>query len=339
MAEPAKIDANDWTYWASALNGEFIEDLIQRSQPQSGFYRDRSKRAVAIWRDETGTLLCSVTDGYCPRHADEIDELFGFVLRTPITRELFMHIKDGGAWPEDVQMPERGAATRGFGDNSQSLPPHELLAAQINDMIDEAGKWLESIGGKVASQEHADKAANFAGAFGELEKEADKYRKNEKEPHDKAAKAVQTKWLPVIELADEKKTWLKKEFEKFALAEKHRRQEEAKRIAEENRKAAEEAARLAAEMAPFGMDAPTAPVIEEPAPVKNVAAGTRGTRVALKTRVDYVVTDLPAFSAHLAAFENPPPEFMEACRKIANRLGSAGANPPGVEKRVTEFAA
>lgn len=326
MSEP-----NDWTYWASALKGEFLEDLIQRGNPQSGFYRDRSTRAVAIWRDENGSLLCSVTSGYAPRHADEIDELFGFVCRTPITRELFMHVKNGGAWPEDVALPERGA-----GDNSQSLPPHELLAAQINDMIDEARKWLASIGGKVETQEHADKAANFAGAFGDLEKQADKARKDEKEPHDKAAKAVQTKWLPVIELAAEKKTWLKKEFEKFALAEKRRREEEARRAAEEQRKAAEKAARVAVEN---GESPPTPEPIEEPAPVKNVAAGTRGTRVALKTRVDYVVVDLPAFSAHLAALDNPPPEFLEACRKIANRLGGAGANPPGVEKRVIEFAA
>ncbi|RJP45479.1 hypothetical protein C4587_00865 [Candidatus Parcubacteria bacterium] len=317
-----------WEFWRRSLLGEKPETTP--GTPHAGFYRDRSSRAVAIWKDGE-QWVCSVTSGYCPRHKDEIDELFGFVCRAPITRELFMHIKNGGGWPEDVQIPERGA-----GDNSQSLPPHELLAAQINDMIDEARKWLASIGGKIATQEHADKAANFAGAFGELEKEADKARKNEKEPHDKAAKAVQAKWLPVIELAAEKKSWLKKEFEKFALAEKRRREEEARRLAEEQRKAAEEAARAAAEN---GEPPPQPEAIEEPAPVKNVAAGTRGTRVALKTRVDYVVIDLPAFAAHLAALENPPPEFLEACRKIANRLGAAGANPPGVEKRVTEFAA
>jgi hypothetical protein len=325
------MNPDQWTYWASALNGNFIEDLIQRGNPQSGFYRDRHTRAVAIWRTDDGNLMCSVTSGYGPRHADEIDELFGFVCRAPITRDLYMHIANGGAWPEDVQIPARGV-----GDNSQSLPPNELMAAQINDMIDEARKWLASIGGKIESQEHADKAANFAGAFGELEKQADKARKDEKEPHDKAAKAVQAKWLPVIELAAEKKTWLKKEFEKFALAEKRRREEEARRLADEQRKAAEEAARAAAEN---GEQPPESPQVEDPAPIKNVAAGTRGTRVALKTRVDYVVTDLPAFSAHLAALENPPPEFVEACRKIANRLGAAGANPPGVEKRITEFAA
>lgn len=321
---------DQWRFWASALNGEFIEDLIQRGNPQSGFYRDRSSRAVAIWRDEGGELLCSVTSGYCPRITDEIDELFGWVCRAPITRELFMHINDGGSWPEDVSIPERGA-----GDNSQSLPPHELLAAQINDMIDEARKWLASIGGKVKTQEHADKAANFAGAFGKLEKRADKARKDERKPHDKAAKAVQARWLPIVELAAEKKTWLKKEFEKYALAEKRRRKDEARKADEEQRKAADEAACAAAEN---GETPPTPPVIKEPAPVKNVVAGTR-CRVALQTRVNYVVTDLPAFAAHLAALENPPPEFLEACRKIANRLGAAGANPPGVEKRVTEFAA
>jgi len=312
--------SNEWQYWATALKGEFIEDLIQRGQPQSGFFRDRSKRAVAIWRDDTG-IRCQVTSGYEPRHADEIDELFGFICRTPITRELYMEIKNGGKWPEDVDLPERG-----IGDNISTLAPHEAIKAEVNDLIDAARKWIDSIGGAVKTQEHADKVANYAEAFGELEKRADKARKDEKDPHDKAAKAVQAKWLPVVELADEKKRWCKKAFETYALAEKRRREEEARKAAE--------AARIEAEKADIAGE-PSAP---EPEPVKNVSAGTRG-RVALKTRTDWVVDDLQAFAAYLASMETPAPEFVEVCRKLANRIGSGGGSAPGIEKRVTEYAA
>lgn len=312
--------SNEWTYWASAIKGEIIEDLIQRGQPQSGFYRDRSQRAIAIWRDDTG-IRCQVTSGYEPRHADEIDELFGFVCRSPISRDLYMEIKNGGKWPEDIDTLDRG-----IGDNSASLEPHEAIEAEVNDLIDSARKWIESIGGKIQNQTQADKIANYADKFGELEKRADKARKDEKDPHDKAAKAVQTKWLPVIDLADDRKRWCKKAFETYALAEKRRREEEARKAAE--------AARIEAEKAAIAGEPPP----PEPEPVKNVSAGTRG-RVALKTRTDWVVDDLPAFASYLASMETPAPEFVEVCRKLANRIGSGGGAAPGIEKRVTEYAA
>lgn len=314
--------SNEWIYWATALKGEFIEDMIQRGQPQSGFYRDRSKRAVAIWRDDTG-IRCQVTSGYEPRQADEIDELFGFICRTPISRDLYMEIKNGGKWPEDIDVPDRG-----IGDNYKNLDPHEAIKAEINDLVDAARKWLASIDNKISNQEQADKVANYADAFGELEKRAESARKAEKEPHDKAAKAVQAKWLPVVELADEKKRWLKKTFEAYALAEKRRREEEARKAAE--------LARIEAEKASIAGD--PLPPDPEPEPVKNVSAGTRG-RVSLKTRTDWVVSDLPAFAAYLAAMETPAPEFVEVCRKLANKIGAVGGAAPGIEKKITEYAA
>lgn len=314
---------DQWHYWASALSGNIIEDLIQRGNPQSGFYRDRSKRAIAIWRDETG-LRCQVSSGYEPRHTDEIDELFGFVCRSPISRELYMEVKNGGKWPEDIDLPNRG-----LGDNFQSMDAHEAIKAEIDDLVSSARQWLDSIGGKISNQEQADKVANYADKFGELEKKAEKLRKDEKEPHDKAAKAVQTKWLPVVELADEKKRWCKKAFETYALAEKRRREEEAQKAAE--------AARIEAEKAAVNGDPPS-PIETKPEPIKNVAAGTRG-RVALKTRTDWVVTDLPAFAGYLASMETPAPEFVDVCRKLAGRIGSGGGTAPGIEKKITEYAA
>lgn len=307
---------DQWRYWASALEGVFIEELIQRGKPQSGFYRDRSARAVAIWRDDAGELFCSVTSGYAPKHADEIDELFGFVCRAPITRDLYMHIAAGGAFPEDVeQVPPS------IGDNSANLPPHEAIGAEIEFLIASARDWLASIGGKIASAEHADKASNYATKFGELEKKADAARAEEKKPFDDGAKDVQARWRPIVSLADEKKRWMKKETEAFLIAEKRRREEEA-------RKAAAEAAKQAEVMG--DPPPPQAPV--------RVNAGTRG-KVALKTRVDFVVSDYRTFAESLLALEHPPHDLLEALDKIARRLGAAGANPPGVERREIEFAA
>ncbi len=277
-----------------------------------------------------------MTAGYCPRHLDEIDELFGFVCRKPISRAVYMNHAEGLGWPEDVVQSE----PRGIGDNSQALSESEMIEAQVNDMIESARSWLAEIGGKITTQEQADKSANFAHAFGELEKKADAARKSEKEPHDKAAKAVQTKWAPIIDRAAEKKTWMKKAFETYALAEKRRREDEARRIADEQRRAAEEA-RAAAEKQAIETGAPVSfspPVVEPPKPVENVKAGTRG-RVSIRTRTEFVISDLPAFAAYAASLETPPPEFMEACRKIANRIGAAGVIAPGVEKTIVEYAA
>lgn len=321
------MTADQWTYWRAALAGEIKEDLIQRGNPQSGYYRDRSTRAVAIWRDPDG-LRCSVTSGYAPRHDDEIDELFGFVCRSPITRDLFMAIQKGGAWPEDVEEPARG-----IGDNSASLAPHEDIMAQINALADAARDWLKGIGGKLVTQEHADKIANYATKFGDLEKKADAARVEEKRPHDEAARDVQTKWKPVVDLAADKKKGAKKLFEGWALAERKRREEEAARIAEEQRKEHEALSRLTAA---HGEPAPDAP--PPPPPIENVKAGTRG-RIALRTRTKWIVSDRAAFVAYLMAMETPPPDFVATLDMLAHRIGSAGGNPPGVMKTEETSAA
>jgi hypothetical protein len=311
--------SDQWHWWRQALAGNFIEDEIKRGNPQSGFYRDRSKRAVAIWRDELGALMCSVTSGYSPRHADEIDELFGFVLRTPISDEVYERVAAGEGFPEDVEAP---ASERGIGDNSASLPLHESIAEEINRFVDSARDWLKSIGGKVETQQQADKAANYAEKFQALEKKADAARVDEKKPYDDGAKAVQERWKPVVALAAEKKGWMKKALETFLTAERRRKEEEARQARIEAEKEAE-----------IHGEAPPPP----PPPVR-VNAGTRG-KVALRSREDFIVSDLKAFGSFLLAMENPPPDLVETLEKIARRMGHAGTVPPGVERRVIETAA
>jgi hypothetical protein len=330
-------EANDWTYWASALNGEFIEDLIQRGNPQSGFYRDRSKRAVAIWRDDDGALQCAVSSGYIPRHADEIDEIFGFVCRSPITRELFMHIRNGGAWPETVPDTERG-----IGDNNppEDLTPDKALAYEIASLETQCRSWLVSLpDGKPSNKVEADLAANYADKFLAFEKRAIELHKAEKEPHLKAGREVDAKWFaPVRDVAKSLKEKINAIALAWARAEDNRKAEEARKANEELRRIAnEENIRMRGAADVSGTVASLPPVAVVEVVPEKTKVGTSRARSAPAPKPVYVITDLPAFAAHLAAFENPPPEFMEACRTIANRLGAAGANPPGVEKRISEF--
>ncbi|WP_457797591.1 hypothetical protein [Methylocystis sp. S23] len=135
-----------------------------------------------------------------------------------------------------------------MGDNSQNLEPHEALQADINNLADAARDWLKSIGGKITTQEQADKAANYATEFGKLEKRGQDKHKAEKAPHLEAGRAVDAAWKPVIDLADQKKRFMKKAFETWAVEEQRKRSEEAARLrAEQERQAAE--ARAAAKAA------------------------------------------------------------------------------------------
>lgn len=330
--EPASapVASDPWRFWTEALKGNFIEDLIQRGYPQLGCYRDKF-RAVYIYRDESGALGCRVTSGYAPRHEDEIDELFGFVCRHPISYELYESIRDFGKWPEDVET----SSERGIGDNSQNLAPHEALQAEINNLADSAREWLKSIGGKIATQEQADKAANYATEFGKLEKRGQDKHKVEKAPHLEAGRAVDAAWKPVIELADSKKKGAKRLFEAWAIEEGNRRKAEAARIAEEQRKV-EEARRVEADASGEPIPADEAP--PPPPVVENVKAGTRG-RVSMRTRTKWEITDRRAFIDYLLAMDNPPPDLISTLDMIASRIGSAGGNPPGVEAKTIQYAA
>jgi len=328
---------NQWLYWQNALKGVFMEDMIQRGQPQSGYYRDRSKRAVAIWRNpESGALLCLVTSGYEPRHADEIDELFGFVCRSPITRDLFLNIQNGGAWPEEVPEP-----TRGIGDNNppEDLTPDKALAAEIAALETQCRNWLQSLpDGKPSNKVEADLAANYAEKFLEFEKRAIELHKAEKEPHLKASRECDAKWFaPVRDMAKSLKERIKAISLAWAKAEDARKAEEARKANEEQQRIADEANRKAREEAERSGEAPP-PVVK---PVEVVAEKTRvGTVRAISNnaRPVYIIADVPAFAAYLANLNPPPPDLMDVLRKIANKLGAAGTIPPGVEKQTSQAA-
>ena len=312
---------DQYQFWRDALTGKF--GPIHDGEAQSGFYKDRATKGapwipVAVWTDEDGTQWC-LSNG---EPVENPSDRWTWFCRHPITAEAYQAALASGSFPDAIE-------PAGIGHNSAELAPHEALDAEIIELQDRAHEWIKSIGGKIETKEHADKAANYADAFAKLSKRASETHKSEKEPHLKAGRDVDARWKPLAEKADTAKTWMKRATDVFLIAENERIKEQARLAAEEARKQAE-AARVTDD-APIATTRPAAP-----APV---AIGTSGKRIALREYQVVEIADLPAFIGYLAAMDPAPPDLVEVAQKIARRMVSAGVTPPGITTKTEQRAA
>lgn len=364
--------ADDFTFWRAQLAGKNPETTP--GTPHSGYYRSRrwvsdkantGKRVaiyepVAIWKE--GDKFCCLigTRDLSKLPDDEIDnDVFAGCCRDAISYETYQAALNGEGWPEAVEerpaeparigpderqtalyqrtpseQPENERAV--IGDNSGETAPFDLIRERVNDVNAQVAEWLKSIGGKVASDEQADKAANFSALLAEIEKEAAEAHRKEKAPILEAQRACDGSWKPVIALAEESKKRIKSNIVTPWLIEKQKRADEAARI-EREKIAAEQAAREA-EAAAKGEDAPPPPAVTvEPA---KVTAGNRGGRgVSLRTVKHTVIEDLPAVAAFFATMDAPPPDFVEVCRKLADKVMKGGVKVPGAKQESRQAAA
>lgn len=357
---------SDYTFYFSQLDaqaGEGQPPETTPGHPHSGFYRvqrwapaakpggprTRVYDPVAIWW-ENGQVYCA-KPGFVPTHADEIDQLFSQCCRNAVTEETYRAVVGGAAWPDQVEErapakaaePERLGPTETqqamygqgraddapppIGDNSGAASPSEIMAERIQDALDQFAAWLKEIGGKIGSQEQADKAANFASLLGELEKEADTTHTAEKAPWLAGGREVDGRWKPLIDRASIAKRKIKNDYVAPFLVEQERR---AKAEAEAERKRlAEEQAKREAEAAEKGEEPPPPMATVEPA---KVGAGTRGGRqTSLRTVKVAEIENLMLVAGYFAAMETPPPDFRDVCRKLAERVMKAGSPVPGAK--------
>lgn len=320
---------------------------------------------VAIWKDGE-EWCCACQHGFEPRKADEIAELFASICRNAVSEEVYRAVvEDGKPWPDEVAerhaagpnerqialyaetdgekvartRPEREGPAE-IGDNSGEIAPFEIMRERIADVGAQVKAWLAEIGGAITTQAQADKAANYADLFAEIEKEATLKHKVEKEPVLKAAREIDGAWKPVIELADASKRKAKGLLTPF-LVEQKRLADEAARIENERlreesqkaREAQEDAARLGYGEAPTSVAPP--PTVA-PAQVK---AGTRGRAAALRTVKKAQIDDIKMVAAFLAGMETPNADFVEVCQRIADRMIKAGVTVPGATLIETQIAA
>jgi hypothetical protein len=265
--------ADQFAYWQARLRGEHPDHTVGRAEAGYWRLRLRDGRTVPIflWREEGTDRLCMVYDLGQPRYVEDeaafCERTFAYALKNPVTTASYKHYLQHQRWPEDVPDVSAQVDNR-LNEISESMghnaPPEVVISETVKELREEAERWLKSIGGEIRTQADADKAANFADRFSELEREAEKVRVNEKEPHLRASRDVDAKWQPVKKAADAAKRWAKGLPEAFLKSERAR-------------KAAEAAAKAAEGQA------------VNPDDLK-VKAGTRGRSVSLRGRKILKVT-------------------------------------------------
>lgn len=218
------------------------------------------------------------------------------------------------------------------GHNCPPLSPQEQAEAEIGNLYSEISLWLDR--GPIPDQQVADGVTNLLNDVREAVKRADAARKVEKEPHDKAAKAVDAVYKPIITkgnaAADACKSaltvWLRK------IEAERCRDAEAKRLEAERMKAEAEVAirassgNLAAreEAEQRLKDAKTADRIAGKAEKATATAGTGelGRAVSLRTVHVVELTNPSAALAHYKA--TAPGDLKQFLTTLAERDVRAG---------------
>ena len=290
-----------YSWWRQALLGHF--GPIHENDPQPGYYRMRKGRGgrwvpAAIWEEKDKLTLSCLVDGV----EQDPFEVWTWVCRYPVSYETYVAVAERGeAWPEDL--PERLDAgsetirqsTRGIGDNSSGVTEAEEFLEEIEMLWQSAEEWVQVVQSP-SSQAEADKAANYAERFSNLETRAEEARTAEKKPVLDEGRRIDAKWKPVISKASDGKVRMKKVLEPYLLAERERR-----------------------------LSNSSGKEIDPP------RAGTSGRRIGLRARQVISVADEIAMEAH---YRNDPriwsdKSVKELVRKFAEIDLLAGINIPG----------
>jgi hypothetical protein len=117
-----------------------------------------------------------------------------------------------------------------------------LFAEEIEDLLLEARNYLD--GEPIANEDQASAVSSLLNRLRRVANDADDARKDEKRPHDEAAKAVQGKWKPILDKADLAATAAKQALAPWLQQVEAKQREEA----EAARREADRLAAIAAEL-------------------------------------------------------------------------------------------
>lgn len=135
-------------------------------------------------------------------------------------------------------------AAAGIGHNSPPEPTaFDAFQAHINDLMDIATGLMD--GEPITSERQAEEIASLLDDLRRAKKDADAARADEKKPHDDAAKAVQSKWKPLLDRCDIAATTAKNHLAPWLMAKEAAQQAEAERKRKEAEALAIEAAKAA----------------------------------------------------------------------------------------------
>ena len=318
-------NADHFALWREAVDARKPVDA-PKGIVACGYYRARDGECLAFLPDEAGNpYVWRSSDKFVPKQADAIADAFSWVSMSPVSHETASEFCTTGRWPDQIAPVEVAA----------DLAPHERADAELTAQREAMAEWVKSIG-KIATQEHANKAGNFADAFAKIETASDKARRSEKEPHLEASRAVDAHWQPVVKRAGELKSWAKKATEPFLIAERARIAAEERAAAAARAKATREAeeARRAAVAAGAPPPAPEPATLPPPPPVKAKAG-----KVHLRAETVHDVENAAAFLRWLASQNSLPDDFLAVLKTLGERMVKAGLVPDGVITKQVERAA
>ena len=320
---------NAWLWWQQAL--EHPKEIgqphlmISDGDPQQGFYKVRWPgqpwEPVAIWKD--GDQWIALRNG---KPVDAM-EIWTWVCRHPITAEAYERALTGNGWADDD--PTVAAM---LGHNVGDLDDYETL----KDQIDSAEAGAESYKG-ISNDEQAERAQSLRARLNELAGQADKLREALKKPHFEAAKAVDTKWMPLVKSAKAIADMIRREIEAFKTAqlrelrrlEEERRRAEQARLEEEERLREEIRAAEAAGLTPVVPPAPE-PLPPPPPPIETTVKGNYGRAASMRTKV--VVTGISDEKALVYYLQHGQQReaLFDALIRLAQKQVDAGMTVPGV---------
>lgn len=323
---------NDWDKWQAALadpskigTGKLT---IHPGEPWTGYFRVRRKggdwEPVQFWRGADGDWYA--TRSGRPVDRDQIDDLFLWAVKQPISEEAFDRAKAGNGWADE---PERPAA--GIGHNS-GAEADEYEALRI-EWLGEREQALAFLKKPIASKEDADKAAIWARRLKDIANRADKLHVEEKAPVLVKARKIDSKWRELREepeglqklLKRHQLAWLQeqdrleKERVRAAAAEAERLRREAEETL--SKASTPEAEREAGEKLAAAKEA------EREAEYRRPQAGRPGAKTSLRTRCVGRIIDLDTFLASIKDTQ----EIKDAADKACARLAKANVAVPGME--------
>ena len=292
---------SNYDYYFAALAGK--NPPVHDGDPQPGFYYMKSKKhgrvLIAIFESES-EIVAVAGVSFDPANAKDI---WTWVAGNPIPETLYRQVvADKGKWPDDP----------GIGHNQ---PSSEFETLQ--DQIDSADVLAGNITLPITKQLDADKASNIRDRLNELSKAADLARLDARRPLQVELKAIQDKWVPLVDGAKDGADRLRKAIGDYLRA----LEEQQRKAAEEARKAQEKAAREAE-----AQNKPAPEPVEAPKPKAQVG-GLRGKKASLVTTYRANIVD---WEKCLAAFADNP-EVKALIQKLANKVARAKGKTPGVE--------
>jgi hypothetical protein len=229
--------------------------------------------------------------------------------------------------PMVTPMVDDAPPARGIGDNSG--------VTEFDQWKDDTEEWTrraKDLAKKPTpkTKEEANVFADVISKLADFLRDGDAMRLEEKRPLLAAAKAVDTKFKPIADAAEDGKRAVARVYEPYVqAAEKAERERVDRENAERQARVDAENAEAARKAAELGEAAPAAKVAR-PAKAKGVGAGTRRAVPAVTIKVA-VVEDIAKASAFFATMEGgAPDDLIDVIKRLGKKAMDGGVKVPGM---------